>query len=241
MLPQEAKIVDLKYSAKRFGQMEPDERQMSCTKILMTISVITGWTIPKPGPMLDILSEQFEKKMTEAYENINMDEVEYAFRNKGLDIKDWGKALNLSLIDEVLKPYLHNRADLSMQEEQIKNQIPKEELEKTPSLMSDEDWEEWLEDISKYEVNKIPCDSYEYLVRKEKISLSPKDKHDYMARAIEYIASTIEPTSLDGIEFLKMKQKGEYSAAVTGTLITIAKRLIVFDYFHKNENNGTEK
>jgi hypothetical protein len=38
-----------------------------------------------------------------------------------------------------------------------------------------------------------------------------------------------------------MKQKGEYSAAVTGTLITIAKRLIVFDYFHKNENNGTEK
>lgn len=238
MLPQEARVVDLKYSAKRFGQMEPDERQMSCTKTLMTISVITGWTIPNPGPMLDILAEQFEKKMTEAYENINMDEVEYAFRNKGLDIKDWGKALNLSLIDEVLKPYLHNRSDLSMQEEKMKNQLTKEELEKTPSQMDDKEWEEWLEDISKYEINKIPCDSYEYLVRKEKISLSPKDKHDYMGRAIEHIAATIEPTSLEGIEFLKMKTKGEFSAAVTGSLITIAKRLVVFDYFHKKPEDG---
>lgn len=224
--------------AKRFGDMDDTERNLSCIKALMTISVITGWTIPNPGPMLDILAEQFEKKMAEAYENMNLEEVEYAFRNKGLDIKDWGKALNLSLIDEVLKPYLHNRADLSMQEEKMKNQLTKEEIEKTPSQMDDKEWEEWLEDISKYEINKIPCDSYEYLVRKEKISLSPKDKHDYMGRAIKHIASTIDSTSLEGIEFFKMKTKGEFSAAVTGSLITIAKRLVVFDYFHKKPEDG---
>lgn len=239
LLKQELRVLDLKYSAKRFGEMDATERQLNCTKALMIISVITGWTIPNPGPMLDILADQFEKKMSEAYENINLEEVEYAFRNKGLDIKDWGKALNLSLIDEVLKPYLHNRSDLSMQEEKMKSQLTKQELEKTPSQMDDKEWEEWLEDISKYEINKIPCDSYEYLVRKEKISISPKDKHDYMGRAIEYMASTIEPTSLAGIEFLKMKTKGEFSAAVTGSLITIAKRLVVFDYFHKSTENGT--
>ena len=63
---------------------------------------------------------------------------------------------------------------LSMQEEKMKSQLTKEELEKTSSQMDDKEWEEWLEDISKYEINKIPCDSYEYLVRKEKISISPK-------------------------------------------------------------------
>ena len=88
LLKQELRVLDLKYSAKRFGEMDATERQLNCTKALMIISVITGWTIPNPGPMLDILADQFEKKMSEAYENINLEEVEYAFRNKGLDIKD---------------------------------------------------------------------------------------------------------------------------------------------------------
>lgn len=238
MLKPEAAVVERKYAAKRFGDMEPVERNLSAIKMLMTISVITGWTIPNPGPMLDTLAEQFEKKLNESYANINIEEFEYAFRNKGLDIKDWGKALNLSLIDEVIKPYLHDRADISLQEEKLHGQLSKEDIEKTPSLMKDEEWEEWLNDIAKYEVNKIPCDSYDYLVRKEKISLAPAEKHDYMRRAIEHIAATIEPTSLEGIEFLKMKTKGEFSAPVTGTLITIAKRLVVFDYFHKESTDG---
>jgi len=167
--------------------MEPVERNLSAIKMLMTISAITGWTLPNPGPMLDTLLEQFEKKLSESYANINSEEFEYAFRNKGLDIKDWGKALNLALIDEVIKPYLHDRADISLQEEKLHGQLSKEEIEKEPSQMPDDEWEEWLNDIAKYEINKIPRDSYEYLVRKEKISISPKDKHDYMARAPGFI------------------------------------------------------
>ena len=99
--------------------------------------------------------------------------------------------------------------------------------------MSDEDWEDWLLDIANYPVNKIPCDSYEYLVRTKKIVLSGKQKHDYMERAIAHLVGITDPDSLDGIEIAKMKVKGEYSPVITASLITISKRLAVYDYFNK--------
>lgn len=231
-------MIGLKYSAPRFGSLNETERDLYATKALLSISVITGWTIPNPGPMLDVLVEQFMKKMLESYANINIEEVEYAFRNKGLDIKDWGKALNLSMIDEVLKPYLHDRADLSMQEEKISTHlmIKSEDESREKKQMSDAEWEEWLTDIANYEVNKIPCDSYEYLARTGKIVLTAKQKHKYMERAIIYLSGALDPTSLEGIDLAKMKTKGEFSPAVTGSLITISKRIAVFDYFHINSN-----
>lgn len=209
--------------------MPDEERWLVAKVLLLKIHAITGWTLPV-SEMMNIFIDQMQKKMQESYRNVTAEEVEYAFRNRGLDIKDWGKELNLTMVDEVMFPHLNTRSELSKFEEQQKNKPP--EIEEKKQL-SDEEWKEWLEDISKYEVNKIPCASYEYLVRKEKIILSPKEKHDYMERAIGHIAATMDVASLEGIEFFKMKTKGEYSASVTGTLITIAKRLVVFDYFHK--------
>lgn len=241
LLKQEKQLLEVKYSAPRFGTLSEDERDMAATKALMSISVITGWTIPNPGLMLDVLIDQFKKKMIESYQNLNMEEIEYAFRNKGLDTKDWGKALNLALLDEVLKPYLHNRADLSLQEEKISSQLQlppdryKSEdgtiYEKKPEPMSDEDWEEWLPSIAEYKLMEIPCDAYNYLVRKKLIDLSADQKHEYMAKAIHHLSSITEPLSNYGIELERMKKVGKFSPDVTGTLITISKRLVVFDYF----------
>lgn len=246
-MKSENKILQLKYASKRFGVMSGEERDLHANRILMKISVITGWVWPTKPEMIDMLIEELAKKMEpgECYEALNEEEVSYAFRNRGIDVKDWGKVLNLSLIDEILLPYLDNRVDLSMQEEKISNQIklPKDVCkidgvlhEKVAEPMSDEEWEDWLLDIANYSVNKIPCDSYEYLVRTGKIVLTGKQKHEYMERSIAHLVGITDPDSLDGIELAKMKAKGEYSPVVTASLITISKRLAVFDFFNKKED-----
>ena len=210
--------------------MDAIELDLTTNRIIIKISMITGWTIPASEEMFDMLVDQLSKKMIESYPNLNEEEVEYAFRNKGLNIKDWGKSLNLVMIDEVLMPYLDNRFDLSMQEEKIKDQPPVSQETKT---MTDEEWEEWLLDISKYSINKIPCDSYSYLERTGKIKLTTEEKHNYMKRSIAHLSGILDPLSREGIEFSKMKVAGIYSAEVTGSLITYSKRLAVYDYFNK--------
>lgn len=72
---------------------------------------------------MDILIDQFTKKILESYPLINSDEIEYAFRNKPIEIKEWGKAMNLSLIDEVVQPYIEKRYEISGIEERSKKLI----------------------------------------------------------------------------------------------------------------------
>jgi hypothetical protein len=88
-------------------------------KLLLKIHVITGWAIPEKE-FLDILLDQFVKKCMESYARINPDEIEYAFRNKPEHIKDWGKTMSLSLMDEVILPYIAKRFDISVQYENLK-------------------------------------------------------------------------------------------------------------------------
>lgn len=87
--------------------------------LLLKIHVITGWTIPEKE-LLTILIDQFQKKLIESYPDMNVEEIEFAFRQSGTTVKDWGKAMNLSLIDEVLIPYLDERKRLSHELEERK-------------------------------------------------------------------------------------------------------------------------
>ena len=238
LIGEERKLLELKYSGKRFIEMTDDERWFSAQTLILKIHAITGWSIPI-SEMMDILIDQFQQKLVEDYKNVTSKEFEYAFRTRGLDIKDWGKALNLILIDEVMLPYLDNRFDLSMQEQKINAQLKMKEedqqaLNRPP--MSKEEWDEWLSDISKYEICKIPCASYDYLERVGEINLTKDEKHSYMERSITHISGTIDPVSREGIEFSQMKNKGVFSREVTASLITTSKRLAVFDYFNKKEN-----
>ena len=86
---------------------------------MVKIHVITGWVLPAPE-MIGIFIDQFAKKLVEDYATLNVDEVEYAFRSIGTGVKDWGKSMNLSLIDEVLTEYVHQRFELSKIEERQK-------------------------------------------------------------------------------------------------------------------------
>ena len=82
---------------------------------------------------MNILIDQFTKKILESYSNLNVDEIEFIFRNKPIEIKEWGKAMNISLMDEVIIPYMEKRFELSKVEEQKKQvdyKISEEEKEK---------------------------------------------------------------------------------------------------------------
>lgn len=99
--------------------MAPAQILKEATVLLLKIHVITGWEIPVKE-LFDILIDQFSKKISESYSNLNVDEIEFIFRNKPVDLKEWGKAMNISLMDEVIIPYIENRFELSRVEEQKK-------------------------------------------------------------------------------------------------------------------------
>lgn len=233
-LSQESRILELKYASKRFGVMLPEERILSAYKMLLVIHTVSGWTIPA-SELMDILVEQFEKKLAESYATLNADEIEYAFRIKSSDTKDWGKALNLSMIDEVLLPYLQDRMDISQIEESNSHK-PLLTMDEAARVMTDEEWALWLKDIRNYDFKLFPSTAYDFLEKKGEIILTKEQKHEYMHRAIAHLSGSFDPISREGIEFTAMKKEGVYSAKITGTLKTFAKRFALQDYFNTHPN-----
>lgn len=86
---------------------------------MVKVHIITGWVLPEKS-FIEIFIDQFTKKLLEDYDHLNVDEIEYAFRSTGTMVKDWGKAMNLALIDEVLRPYVAQRFEASAAEERAK-------------------------------------------------------------------------------------------------------------------------
>lgn len=110
-------MIELKYKSAPIGKLENIE---SWGKALMVkIHIITGWVLPDQT-LISIFIDQFTKKLLEEYAHLNVDEVEYAFRSTGTTVKDWGKSMNLALIDEVLRPYSAQRFEASAAEERAK-------------------------------------------------------------------------------------------------------------------------
>lgn len=220
----------MKYASLPFGKMSADQRKLSSHAIILKIHAITGWIIPISEQILDVLVEQFEKKLNESYQNVNQDEFEYAFRNKGIEVKDWGKALNLTMIDEVMIPYLERRFELSRMEESMKS---KSLMIDEKRELTDEDWSEWLEDMKSYSLKLLPCAAYDYLVKNELLTLTNAQKHEYMDKAINILQGDFEPATKEILEFLNMKKNGVFSPVITSSLITISKRLAIYEYLRK--------
>jgi len=224
LLPNESKVLELKYTGKTFGIMEESERWFAAQTLLLKIHAIKGWTIPV-SELMDILIDQFQRKLSEGYQNVTVAEMEYAFRNS-TDVKDWGKAMNLSLIDEVMIPYLDNRFDLSRTEENLRK--PKQ-IERSKEL-TNEEWEEWIMDIKNYPVELIPVACYDYLVRTEKINPTAKEKNEYMEKAVPLYAISIQDNLRRWSDFIKQKQDNKIIGDHFDSLVTFSKRLIVADY-----------
>jgi hypothetical protein len=160
---EEEKVVQLKYAGKQFGEMSPEDLFTWSKTLLLKIHVITGWTIPEKE-ILTILLDQFQKKITENYPTLNAEEVEYAFRSKGTVIEDWGKAMNLNLLDKVLLPYLDNRFRISETERQLNYYKRRPEF----NLENDIDWRKMIEE------------DYEFFLSGKNLSTFPHKYYDIL-------------------------------------------------------------
>lgn len=240
MLPEEAVIIRLKYQSTCFKLLDRGEFRAAAYALLLRIHVITGWSIPE-GELQDILIDQFEKKLLESYPLVNPDEVEYAFRNN-TQVKDWGKAMNLSLIDEVMIPYLEKRKELSQVEEQ-KQPIMIEHKED----MSDKAMNDWAEDLKKgvkerkTTVEFMPLMVYEYLIKTGELNPTKHEKNEYLVKAVAYrhqcLVDEVQDISTAAAarpilaKFNEMKDSGVFDGEERERLIKLAKRMIMYDHF----------
>lgn len=218
--PDEQKIYDVKYASEPIGKMDAIKLTVAVRALLIQIHVITGWTFPADKEFQDVLRNQFGKKLIEAYPNLNCDEIEYAFRN--YPAKDWGKNINLNLIDEVIQPYLTKRWELSQLEDALSK--PKE-LPGIIEEMTDEDLivTSRFTYMSTKKYGLISPDCYDILVREGKINLSKEEK-----KGIKRIATTLffSLDNKENINGLTHEQQERY-------IMMDCKRLAVVDYWTK--------
>lgn len=97
--------------------MSENEILIVSNGILFKISVITGWSIPNDKTYQDALVAEINFKCIEDYYDLTIEEVMYAMRNYSKHVEDYGKALNLQLIDKVIDLYRKDRMRVSLLEQ----------------------------------------------------------------------------------------------------------------------------
>lgn len=239
LTPEENQVLAVKYKSTAIGQLKPIEVITTSKALLLKIAIITGWVIPE-NELQNVLVDQFQKLLIEKYATCNPDEVEYAFRTYGTVVQDWGKQMNLSLIDAVMIPYINHRVEISKHEEAHKlarlQFKPKEDL-------SDQAMEDWLNHTrdSKTSLEFMPLMLYDWLIKKEMISPTSKVKWEYMKKASAYqqvklakaCDELMSPENRAALaEFNKMKEADEFTGKVAEDLKSLAKKMILYDYIN---------
>jgi hypothetical protein len=143
-LEQDNVVLALKHSKPSIVSLPLEKMADTIKALLIRIHAITGWILPT-GATLNALQVQLGKKLLEDYDTINEDEIEYAFRKGAWRVSEWGKNFNLGLFDTIMKPYLVERYDASIEEE-------KEDFYKNRSfdLRRDVNWRKQVEDNYQY-------------------------------------------------------------------------------------------
>lgn len=142
-LPEdERQVVELKYKSPTIDALPEVDFLKVRKALLLKIHVTTGWTIPASEEYLNVLVDQFGKHLQEKYAALNLDEIEFAFRRYGTTTEDYGKALNLNLVDKVLLPYLNDRYRISETERMLHYYARRPEF----SLQRDVDYRRLLEE-----------------------------------------------------------------------------------------------
>lgn len=220
--------------------MKPEDLDLWADSLLLKINSITGWVLPEDAG-LTIITDQFRKKLIESYANCNPDEIEYAFRNYGTAVKDWGKQMNLSLIDEVMIPYLERRMELSRLEEQKAKPISQIEYKED---MSKEAMLDWFNTTAKkikegnLKVEFVPLSLYEWMDANGSITATKEEKYVYLQRAMEYRLGTLRdecqiydtPNNRWRLDnFLKSKERGYFEGEEINNLKSLAKKILFFE------------
>ena len=121
MTSEEKDMYAIKYAARPIKDLPAAELPKYAKALIFRIHTISGWNVPDDDFFLNALVSEFTKLLTESYKDLNVEEIAYAVRNYGLEVKDWGKNMNLSLIDKPIAEYRRVRQCLSEVEERKKS------------------------------------------------------------------------------------------------------------------------
>lgn len=175
LMPEEVQVIDLQQKCIPLSKYGELELQTQVAIMLFKISTITGWKIPDEKMYEDALIEQMILKIKEDYYFLNVDEILHAFRKYGTVIKDWGKAFNLSLVDQVLIPYLNFKRDVNQFAERIRIENMTEEKKANWKILCEENYEQFL--TGKYNIELWPWQMYDEFVKGKMMAADVYEDH----------------------------------------------------------------
>lgn len=230
-------LIAVKYAARPFGLMPREERVSWAIALMMKIHAITGWVMPGE-PFDDVLLDQFQKKLAESYSNVNPEEVEFAFRNNP-SVRDWGKSMNLALVDDVLSGYLEKRRRASIEEEHQK--IKKEKPTVIPVLEEDL-WEEFQRGIKsgKMTVDFLPDVLFTW--KTKTYTPTKEDKFFCQQSAIQHRTFQLTENLADAKKlkiFLQQKEQGFFEGEFVEQIRLLSRKFLIYKLM-KDEEHSTD-
>lgn len=178
--PEESKILKLKYIVRRISETPAIDIGRHAKGLLFRLHTITGWKLPDDEYFLNTLVSEFTQYLVEKCGDLNPEEIAHAFRNHSLEVKDWGKSMNLSLIDEPIREYRIKRRELSELEERLSNQQEWANAGELPPAQCDwsEEWTQLKEKAKNGQIRNavIITPIYDWLVREGILKLSNEEK-----------------------------------------------------------------
>ena len=244
-MPKSWQLINkVKQISPAFFKLSEDEKKLHIYKLLIKITAITGWESPD-AEIMDIFIDQLLLKMDESYQFLNMDEIEYAFRN--YKVEDYGKKLNLNIFDSVIEKYLADRKEVDAYQPEpimLHNQV-----EQTNEELENELLEYSQRDYTGKKLYLLPLFLFDNLVKLGRLDLSEHAKVIKFREAIQYHeehlrlkADSFDHESIKEYQtFLRLKQNHFENIDNKLTLIldSLHKKLYVVDYFTKIKEEGT--
>lgn len=148
--------------------------------LLLRINAVTGWKLPDTKELLNALKYEFDKYLDEKCSDLKPDEIAYSVRTYGLTIKEWGKNLNIALIDQCISEYRSKRYDASQEEERVS--IDQKQAKIDTSLPDSIDWSDYWDKLIKSAKNGqirnefISNVFYDWMIKTTSLGFAPTPK-----------------------------------------------------------------
>ncbi len=245
LVGSETTVIKLKYAQPPICAMAPEVGLTYVQGLVKRIHVITGWAIPELEEDRHILFSEMYNHLVETWPSFNAEEIAYSVRTYGPEIENWGKNINLVLLDKCIgKYYTHERQEASKREEQKK--VPE-----THRIAPPFDWRECAEtNYQLFLANKLKLELLpaEILGELEKSELVPPglDKGmlphaekkvfaQFRAKEAAIIAGKDNANRNQlNAEFDRFIEQGAQYYAV----VALSKKLAVIKYFHFAAKQG---
>lgn len=140
--------------------------------LLTRINAVTGWKLPE-GDTLKALVNEFSAYLIDSCRNYNPNEIAYAVRAHGGEVTEWGKNLNILLIDECVGRYKNDRSEISTIEEMAIAGAAdgQKSIEMSKTVDWVKEWSKLVEGAKNGTIHRmfIATPIYDWLEREEKI------------------------------------------------------------------------